>query len=127
MPTMTKQLQSLEDVFGEGKLEVWYMQPDFFPFGLQGARPNNDPDNLLWTHIKLGSIPDCNVEKHGEATLDQMYMELQGERWSPKGEACDLIQSKGLRHTSMSIGDCFRLPNGDVWIVAREGFKRVND
>jgi hypothetical protein len=30
---------------------------------------------------------------------------FQGENWSPNGEARDLILAKGLRHTSMSVGD----------------------
>lgn len=31
---------------------------------------------------------------------------MQGEIWSPNGEANELIRSKGLFHTSMSVGDC---------------------
>ena len=122
-----RQYQGLEDVFGAGDLEVWYMRPEFFRFGTQGARPNHDPNNLLWTHIKLGSVSDCKVGDYGKATLDQMWMELQGERWSPNGEARELIRSMGLKHTSMSVGDCFRLPTGEVWIAADEGFKRVDE
>ncbi len=124
--TPVKQLRALEDVFRAGDLEVWYCRPEFGPFGRQGARPNRDPENLCWTHIRLGSIRNCKVGKYGQATLDQMWRELQGERWSPNGEARELIRSKGLKHTSMSVGDCFRLGTGEVFIVRNLGFERVD-
>ena len=30
---------------------------------------------------------------------------MQGEDWSPTGEARELIATKDVRHTSMSVGD----------------------
>jgi len=113
-------------------IEVWYMTPDFFPQGISGAKPNHDPKNLHWTHILLGtiqprlwqSVVDDNVATIQES-LQATYNALQGENWSPDGEARELIQEKGLRHTSMSVGDCFKLPNGEVWIVAPTGFTKL--
>lgn len=37
--------------------------------------------------------------------LEDVFYKMQGEVWSPNGEARDLIHSKGLTHTSMSSGD----------------------
>lgn len=129
--TKSKQYKTLSDApnLQVGTIEVWYMRPGFFRFGTQGARPNHDPDNLCWTHIHLGSIRSnaTTPQPMSPELLDELWVALQGENWSPFGEARGLIQSKGLEHTSMSIGDCFRLPNGEVWIVSREGFKRVDE
>lgn len=109
--------ENLNDALPAGKLEIWYMNPDHFRDGICGAKP--DPKNLKATHIKLGSV----AGKFDD--LDDLWMKLQGERWSPNGEARDLIRSKGLRHTSMSVGDCFRFANGDVWICASCGFAKL--
>ena len=38
-------------------------------------------------------------------SLDEVYMKMQGENWSPNGEARELIRGQGLKHTSMSVGD----------------------
>ena len=37
--------------------------------------------------------------------LEDCFIIQQGERWSPNGEAVNLILEKGLTHTSMSVGD----------------------
>ena len=37
--------------------------------------------------------------------LDQVFHRMQGEVWSPEGEARDYIRFLGLKHTSMSVGD----------------------
>ena len=37
--------------------------------------------------------------------LEEMFYAMQGEVWSPHGEARELIRSLGLKHTSMSVGD----------------------
>lgn len=37
--------------------------------------------------------------------LEDVFCKMQGECWSPRGEARGLISSLGLRHTSMSVGD----------------------
>ncbi len=38
-------------------------------------------------------------------SLEEVFTQMQGERWSPNGEARDYIQSLDLDHTSMSTGD----------------------
>jgi hypothetical protein len=49
---------------------------------------------------------------------------MQGEVWSPNGEARGLIEAKGLLHTSMSVGDVVVGPDG-VHVVAMFGFELV--
>jgi predicted MPP superfamily phosphohydrolase len=41
----------------------------------------------------------------GHANLDDIFEMMQGENYSPAGEARDLIRSSGTHHTSMSVGD----------------------
>jgi hypothetical protein len=107
----------LGDAFLPGTTEVWYKKER------AGAidPPLPEAGFLEKTHVLLGSI----AQPEG-TSLDDLWSSLQGENWSPNGEANHLIRSKGLRHTSMSVGDCFRLPNGAVWMVDSFGFKQVH-
>lgn len=47
--------------------------------------------------------------------LEDLFYNMQGEVWSPNGEARDLIKSKGLYHTSMSIGDIAHDRDTNTW------------
>ncbi len=98
------------------RYQIWYMRPAFFSDGiLEIKRP--DPANLLATHIHLKDI-----EAHG---LDEAFSMMQAERWSPNGEARELIKSKGLQHTSMSIGDVIIDDVRNVHVVSGIGFKAL--
>lgn len=99
------------------KYAIWYMKPEWFPQGISGMLP--DPNNLEKTHVHL---MDFSIQKDD---LERLYMELQGERWSPNGEARPLIKSKGLQHTSMSVGDIAISSDGHKHIVAMVGFERL--
>lgn len=96
--------------------EIWYQTPDSF-------RRQPDPDfkidsnNLEATHVLLGRI--------SETGLEQIFRIMQGEFWSPNGEANDMIRRLGLGHTSMSVGDVVRLPDGKAHVVANVGFQWV--
>jgi hypothetical protein len=70
------------------------------------------------THILLGKIKETN--------LDKIYSMMQGENWSPEGEARGLIRSKGLMHTSMSMGDII-VVNGVLNIVDSIGFRKIKE
>jgi hypothetical protein len=60
--------------------------------------------------------------------LEDVWMSMQkGEHWSPNGEARELIKSKGLKHTSMSVGDIFISPETIVYMVDMLGFKQLNN
>ena len=126
---IAKQYEKLTDApnLREGTIEVWYMKPHFFHAGTTGTKPNHDPKNLRWTHTLLGSIRSnaTTPQPMSPALLDELWIALQGENWSPFGEANNLIRSLELQHTSMSVGDCFKLPNDEVWQVASAGFEKI--
>lgn len=95
---------------------IWYMKPEFFRDGIMGVRVA-DPKNLTATHTLL------KIEQ--ASNLDGVYYTMQGEIWSPNGEARDLIRSKGLEHTSMSVGDVIVDEAGIAHSVDSVGFKEL--
>jgi hypothetical protein len=95
------------------KWEIWYMKPSFFREGISGIIPVD----LSKTHEYLKTVE--------AKSLEGAYSMMQGEVWSPNGEARDLIMSKGLEHTSMSIGDVAVDENGTVWVCHTFGFKET--
>lgn len=100
--------------FEPGEVEVWYQRPEFFRKGTVGEEPKLD--ELEATHVKLGVL-DANDP-------DEVFAALQGESWSPNGEANAMLRALGLGHTSMSVGDVIVL-RGDVLLVAIVGFRRL--
>ena len=110
--------------YGPGHTQVWYMKPatfrnlimgyDFVAEHVPQALP--DPRNLHKTHVLVGVL---NVTSPG-----QIYHQMQGEMWSPHGEARSMIQGLGLQHTSMSIGDII-VEGSDVLMVDTHGFKKL--
>lgn len=111
---------AFDNVLDEGNTEIWYHKPDRFQFDNYeirkslGTLPN--PKDLDKTHVLLGKVKSTD--------LDKIYVALQGNLWSPEGEAKNFIRSKGLRHTSMSIGDCIKIGN-KVWMVDSVGFEEL--
>jgi len=95
--------------------KIWYMKPLWFRDGIMGKLP--DASNLSATHTHLQDL-----EADG---LNRAYAQMQAECWSPNGEARDLIRSKGLEHTSMSVGDVLIDDVGNVHVVASSGFKAI--
>lgn len=61
---------------------------------------NVNKRNYTITHCYLGSLYAKDLE--------EVFVVMQGERWSPNGEARELIKAAGLQHTSMSVGDIIR-------------------
>jgi len=58
--------------------------------------------------------------------LEGVYYNMQGEIWSPEGEARPIIRELNLKHTSMSVGDVIRDDHtGVYYIVDVMGFKKV--
>jgi hypothetical protein len=100
---------------------IYYMKPEFFREGLMGydwLQQNKllpDPTNLTRSHVFLKLIEADNLE--------EVYFRMQGENWSPTGEARRLTAGKGLRHISMSVGDIAVEHHSRVaYIVDRMGF-----
>lgn len=59
------------------------------------------------------------------ADPERLFVVLQGEVWSPRGEARELIEARGADHTSLSVGDRILLPDGRLLEVAPVGFAEV--
>lgn len=71
------------------------------------------------THRYLGQF-----EAEG---IDDLYRLMQGDVWSPNGEARSLIEGAGLHHTSMSCGDVIYNPRSNsFWVVSPCGFKQLD-
>jgi hypothetical protein len=96
------------------KYQVWYMTPSFHR-GIVGNSP--DPNNLSATHVHLKDIEADSRED----VLDRMRADI----WSPNGEALDLLQSKGLQHITMTIGDVLVDEGDAVYLVTAIGFSRL--
>ena len=117
-------LETGDDGYEVGRTDIWYMKPSMFrdlsagPKFLKEHDPDLfDPKNLKKTHIFLGRIKERNPEK--------VFRMMQGEFWSPRGEARNVIQRKGLQHTSMSVGDVIIIGN-KVLMVDRMGFEEMD-
>ena len=93
------------------KYQVWYMKPSFLR-GIVGNSP--DPNDLSATHVHLKDIEADNQE--------DALSRMRAENWSPNGEALDLLQSKGLQHTTMTIGDVLVDESDTVYLVTGIGF-----
>ena len=75
--------------------------------------------NLDQTHLHLKDLEAQDLE--------DVFYQMQGEIWSPQGEARELIRSKGLSHTSMSVGDVVYRHSDDVYYqVDFLGFRVVS-
>ena len=96
------------------KYQIWYMKPSFLR-GLVGSSP--DPNNLSASHVHLKDIEADNRE--------DAFDRMQAGIWSPNGDALDLIQSKELQRTSMTIGDVLVDETGAVYLVTGIGFSRL--
>jgi hypothetical protein len=63
------------------------------------------------------------VEAEGK---EDAFVRLQGEVWSPNGEQREYIESLGLSHTSMSVGDIlYALEENKFFLVEDVGFTEV--
>ena len=93
------------------KYQIWYMKPSFIR-GIVGSSP--DPDHLSATHVHLKDIEADNQE--------DALSRMRAENWSPNGEALDLLESKGLHHTTMTIGDVLVDESDAVYLVTGIGF-----
>lgn len=116
-------IDAFHKAVGHGSAQVFYVKSDRSEKELNirfGDHKDIDINCLDDTHVFLCS---------GDENLDpeDFFLNLQGERWSPNGEANSLIRSKNLAHTSMSVGDIIVFPienstQKKVMFVASVGF-----
>jgi hypothetical protein len=82
---------------------VYYMRSNFFREGIKGY-------DWLKQHNRVPKVADLDASHvyliDVEArTPEHVYFKMQGESWNSSGDTRELIASKGLLHTSMSVGD----------------------
>ena len=99
--------------------QIFYARrPTFHPSGEFGI-PRLIVSDLPSSHVHL-----CEIEA---ASLDDAFWRMQGENWSPHGEARLLLQSLDLSHTSMSVGDVIQDGEGVYWECLDQGWRRLVD
>ena len=117
-----EQYKSLNDVYPAGSTEIWYWKDDFGRDAMMGANwlaKHNKmpkPENISDNYVLIGKIAETN--------LDKIYMKMQGEMWSPRGQARSMIRSSGTGHTSMSMGDIVKI-GGKFMMVDRFGWHDI--
>ena len=117
------QYASLADAYPEGSTEVWYWNDEAGRDMMMGANwlqkkgQMPTPETLEQTHVKIGTLRETNPDK--------VFGMMQGENWSPQGEARDLISKSNTGHTSMSVGDIVKV--GSTYLmVDRFGFHDIS-
>lgn len=96
---------------GKKEYEVFYMQ---FPIDID---PILEGENA--THVRIPVTLEAD-------SLNEVYEQMQGENWSPNGEAFDLIRSLGLEHTSLTVGDVVVDMNDDhAWMCENNGWRCI--
>jgi hypothetical protein len=78
-----------------------------------------DLNDLRQTHKMVAVVSAPNLE--------ELFHHMQGDNWSPNGEARHLIEDLGLRHTSMSVGDVAVDDNNVAHLVVTFGFKKLGN
>lgn len=96
---------------------IWY-SVDVTPKRHWGDKPRAKREALEQTHAPVAFVDGGNLE--------DVYAIMQGEKWSPNGEARDIISTSNTWHTSMSVGDVIVNEAGDAWEVADFGFHALN-
>jgi hypothetical protein len=119
-----EQYTSLSDVYPEGPTEIWYWKEDngrdymMGPAWLASRREAPTPESIPQTHVLIGTVKETNPEK--------VFHMMQGEIWSPEGQAYNMIVNSGSGHTSMSVGDVVKV--GNKWLmVDRFGFQDIEN
>ena len=98
---------------------VYYARrPTFRPSGEFGT------PELTVSCLPTSHVPLCEIEA---ASLDSVFRQMQGENWSPHGEAQPILERLRLAHTSMSVGDAIRDEDGIYWECVEWGWRRIED
>ena len=117
------QYASLADAYPSGSTEIWYWNDEAGRDMMMGANwlskkgQMPTPETLSQTHVQIGTLRETDPDK--------IFSMMQGENWSPNGEARNLIQQSNTGHTSMSVGDIMKV--GSTYLmVDRFGFHDIS-
>lgn len=103
---------------GKQNYTVFYhKRPTYHASGKHGF-PLLTISNLIETHVRLRQVE--------AGDLSQVWHFMQGENWSPNGEAVDQLKALGLNHTSMSVGDVMKIDRtGEYWETTEDGWREL--
>jgi hypothetical protein len=99
--------------------QVYYARRPTYHASGQLGTPLLTVPRLRHTHVRVTTV---EADSRAEA-----WLKMQGENWSPRGEARPLIEHMGLTHTSMSVGDVLRDEEGVYWECLDLGWRRIDD
>jgi len=102
-------------VVKRGKTQVWYQRNFGWWYRDQDSL---DPDHIEKTHALVGEIA-ITKDKIGD-----IFPLMQGENWSPKGEANKFVRLLGV-HTSMSVGDIVVFEDKSMFVCDTSGWKEI--
>lgn len=117
------------------RVVVWYMVPEFFrdgSYAFSFGKDGNEEIQSIKSRIKLNQTHRPIAQFHiGDklhdiemSVCEKVFNWMQGENWSPNGEARTLISKMGLHHTSMSCGDMIQI--GDRFFACKRfGFEEI--
>lgn len=106
--------KSVNDVYPVGETKIWYQTLIFWE--TKKFHPEVKVADLEQTHTLLGAVAMTDLE--------EIFYKMQGEVWSPNGEARNLITRLGLVHTSMSVGDVVEM-GGKFFVCDVCGFTEI--
>lgn len=91
-------------------------------------RLNPDLRNLIVRDFNTGEVyievsEYTFISTQFANTVDEVFHRMQGDNWSPKGEARGLIGALGLQHTSMSVGDLIVSEDGMIYECDNAGWE----
>ena len=109
-------LKRVSDIEGK-QFGVHYAKiPSFTTSGI-------DRRKLHITHTFVGNVI--------APSMDEVFRRMQGDVWSPQGEAVPVIEQLELNHTSMSVGDVIVLYGGSntnrYFVCAPFGWEEINE
>lgn len=81
------------------------------------------PNKITEINLAYDFVPVMVVDAEDK---EEVFWQMQGEVWSPNGEAREAIKQLGLSHTSMSVADVIYDHKEDkYYFVDTFGFKEV--
>jgi hypothetical protein len=121
---------ALRRILAKGNIVIWYSKTATFrdfSLGVDFARKlgklPTGINGVKRSHTILGKIkgPGGKIDN---VSLETIFKTLQGEIWSPQGEARNLIKKSKTSHTSMSIGDIVQ-DGKRFFMVDKGGFDQI--
>jgi hypothetical protein len=116
-------------------MKIYYVKDDFlrdFAMGTKFLTKHPDEceasiyDVDKCKYHELVNILPYDNEKNLIENMNYAFGVMQAERWSPNGEARELLDRIGtVHHTSMSVGDMIQMGK-DFFVVENFGFYHIN-